>query len=102
MSACTNIAHFSTICTVEGGLEVEAAGLNLEYTFDVFLCVAILTKHRDNLLKAVGAVELIGYINRWEGLVIEESVGEGVNHCADCPECYCKVNVTLVSYATFV
>ena len=47
-------------------MEVEAAGLNQEYTFDVFLCVAILNKHRDNLLKADGAVELIGYINRWE------------------------------------
>lgn len=48
----------------EGGLEVEATGMNLEYTFDVFLCVAILTEHRDNILKTEGAVELIGYINR--------------------------------------
>jgi len=45
-------------------LEVEATGMNLEYTFDIFLCVAILTEHRDNILKTEGAVELIGYINR--------------------------------------
>lgn len=75
------VAHFSITRSAEGGLEVEAAGLNLEYTFDVFLCVAILNKHRDNLLKADGAVELIGYINRCEELVTEESVCEGVvNH----------------------
>lgn len=67
------VANCGIACCVEGGLEVEAAGMNLEYTFDIFLCAAILIKHRDNLLKAEGAVELIGYINRWEGLVTEES-----------------------------
>lgn len=64
-------------------MEVEAAGMNLEYTFDVFLCVAILIERRDYLLKTEGAVELIGYINRWEGLGIENSCMHGVHVCAD-------------------
>lgn len=68
-------------CCAEGGLEVEATGMNLEYTFDVFLCVGILTEHRDNILKTEGAVELIGYINRWEGLFNEDSCMQRVQVC---------------------
>ena len=52
--------------------------MNLEYTFDVFLCVAILIERRDYLLKTEGAVELIGYINRWEGLGTENTCMHGV------------------------
>lgn len=55
--------------------------MNSEYTFDIFLCVAILTERRDNILKTEGAVELIGYINRW-GRVQEDSCMQRVQVCA--------------------
>ena len=37
--------------------------MNLEFTFDIFMCVAILVEHRECILKTEGAIELLSFIN---------------------------------------
>ena len=37
--------------------------LNHEYTFEIFMCVAVLKKYEKELLQKDGVIEIIGYIN---------------------------------------
>jgi hypothetical protein len=46
-----------------GAFHLESAQMNLEFTFDIFMCVAILVEHRECILKTEGAIELLSFIN---------------------------------------
>ena len=53
------------ICLLTGG-EVRAIqpGLNMEFTFDIFICIAILILNKEEVSRERDAASVYGYLNR--------------------------------------
>ena len=51
------------VCATGGQSRAERAMVNLEFTFDLFVCVAILTMHSAEICKAADAASVYGCLN---------------------------------------
>ena len=47
-----------------GKNRLEESPQNSKYTFDVFMCVSILTRHRDALFRCVDAAQVFEFVCR--------------------------------------
>lgn len=52
------------ILTTEGEMRAGRSMVNLDFTFDVFICVAILIMYREDICKASDAASIYGTLNR--------------------------------------
>ena len=57
--------HIFCLRYTAGEMRAERALMNLEFTFDLFVCVAILTMHSNKICCATDAASVYGCLNRW-------------------------------------
>jgi len=53
-----------------GSVRADKKSYNMEYTFEVFVCVAILLLHKAEFMKSPEAGDLYTCVNRWVGFVL--------------------------------
>ncbi len=54
------------LCFLSGGESRSVtAGLNTSFTYDLFVCIAILTSHKREVSKEMDAASVYGYLNRY-------------------------------------
>ena len=62
VSTCIYVILF--ILSTEGEMRAGRSMVNLDFTFDVFICVAILIMYREDICKASDAASIYGTLNR--------------------------------------
>ncbi|XP_064387949.1 TBC1 domain family member 17-like [Halichondria panicea] len=74
-----------------GETRSERSEVNLEFTFDVFVCVAILTMNSNDICKASDAAGIYGCLN---GLSMKMNLTEVLTQAEELFYKYCRQNIT--------
>lgn len=64
MFVCVYNYVMSMIAILGGQMRSKRSAVNLGFTFDLFVCVAILTMNSDIIAKGTDAASVYGYMNR--------------------------------------
>ncbi|XP_030606436.1 TBC1 domain family member 15 isoform X2 [Archocentrus centrarchus] len=71
------------------GLESELPAINTDFTFELFICAAILLEHRESLLKCRDDAQLLEYTNSLHGTldlnsILKKAEHHFYNYCKRC------------------
>ena len=58
------VSVFSYVIIADGEIRSTGSGLNTEFTFDLFICVAILRLHCSIMSEEKDAASVYGFLNR--------------------------------------